>query len=71
MLTILSFPQFTMWLTSSGPLCQNRHDIVAEELTFAAEEGGDHLVGRNPDADGGKYDHIYHRTKSIYVRRPN
>ena len=40
-------------------MCQNRHDIVAEELTFAAEEGGDHLVDRNPDADDGKYDNFY------------
>ena len=61
--------------TPTIALCHNRHhnhhDIIAEELTFAVEEGGDHLEGRNPDADGGKYDHIYHRTKSIYVRRPN
>ena len=52
-------PNLTMWLMSPWPLCQNRHDIVAEELTFAAEEGGDHLVDRNPDADDGKYDNFY------------
>ena len=44
---------------SPWPLCHNHHDIVAEEPTFVVEEGGGHLVDRNPDADDGKYDKFY------------